>query len=61
MQRDLLKGKSEPGLVAYTCNPNIREAEAGGLPQIQDQAGLQSEFDISLDYMVRLFQKTKKR
>jgi hypothetical protein len=32
---------TEPGMVAYICNPNTQEAEAGGY-QVQGQPGLHS-------------------
>lgn len=36
-----------------TCNPSTQEAEAGGLLQVPDQSGLESEFKASLSCMGR--------
>lgn len=37
----------------------ILEAEAGGLPQVQDQAWLHSEFQTTPDFWMRFFLKKK--
>ena len=39
----------KPGLVAHACNPSTGEGEAGQLPLVHTQLGLQSEFH-RLDY-----------
>jgi hypothetical protein len=39
-------------MVVYTCNPCIREGEAGPL-WIWGQPGLHNEFKVRLDYGVR--------
>ena len=31
-RRSALKAESKLGMVGYTCNPSMQEAEAGGLP-----------------------------
>lgn len=42
-QRSAWKAGSKLGMVVYTCNPSMQEAEAGGLPR----------FKVSLGYSVR--------
>ena len=39
---------------AHAFNPSTREAEADGYLDVQDQSGLQSEFQDSRGYTVRL-------
>lgn len=34
-------------MVTHLCNPNTQEAEAGGLPEVQDQPGVHSKTPIS--------------
>ena len=43
----------------YTCNSNIHEAGAGGLPKIQSHSGLYSELDVKLDCSERYNLKNK--
>lgn len=47
--------------LASACKPRTWEAEAGELPQIQDEPGQHSEFKQSLDYKVRLCLETKQQ
>lgn len=39
----------KPGLAAHVCNPSTKEVEAEGSLCIQNQRGLDSEFQNSLD------------
>lgn len=43
LQRSAWKAGSKLGMVVYTCNPSMQEAEAEGLPR----------FKVSLGYSVR--------
>lgn len=43
LRRSAWKAGSKLGMVVYTCNPSMQEAEAGGLPR----------FKVSLGYSVR--------
>ena len=40
-------------MVGHTFNPSPWEAEAGGSLRVRAQPGLQSEFQASLDYIVK--------
>lgn len=35
-----IQTSKELGLVVHACNPNTRETEPGGLPQVRGQSGL---------------------
>lgn len=37
----------KPSMVTHLSNPNTQEAEAGGLPGVQDQPGVHSKTPIS--------------
>lgn len=45
----------------FTCNTNTWEAEVGGVPQVQDQLDIHSEFQASQDHITRLFQKERRK
>uniref|UniRef100_A0A8C2ULG9 Regulating synaptic membrane exocytosis 1 n=1 Tax=Chinchilla lanigera TaxID=34839 RepID=A0A8C2ULG9_CHILA len=50
----------ELAMVAHACNSSTREAEGGGLPQVQDQPGQHSEFKDNLNCIARpCLRKTK--
>lgn len=44
-------------MVVHTCNPNTQDADAGGLPQVQEKTDLHSEFQVNQYHIIRLFQK----
>lgn len=44
------------GMAVYTWNPNTQEADVGGLSQVQDPLDRHSEFQVSQDHIIRLFQ-----
>lgn len=48
-------------VVGHVYNPNIHEAEAGGLPLSPDQPGLHSKIQDTLSYGMRLCLKKKKK
>lgn len=48
-------------MVGHVYNPNIQEAEAGGLPLSPDQHGLHSRIQDTLSYGMRPCLKKKKR
>lgn len=45
-------------MVVHGCNSCTWEAEAGGLPSVQGQSGLYSEFQATWDYSVKPCLKT---
>jgi hypothetical protein len=44
-------------MVVYACNPCTQEGDVGG-SQVQGQPGLHNEFQVSLVYKARLYQKS---
>lgn len=42
------------GMVDYSCNLTIPQAQTGQVPEVQDHPGLDSQFQVSLGYQTNL-------